>query len=140
MRNLLISLTFIFTLLFGLSTNVFSQINGHTLGAQTNQDLSISQFSVTIGSGSDALTFNRGSGIVIPITGIGDLPRADIPVVHVDISKERNNTIYTHTSSYTQTWSLTIPDSEITNWESGTYTLTVTIGSITAISEEFTID
>ena len=139
MRNLLINLIFIFALLIANSTNAFSQILGSN---QSDGTVTISQV-VTISIKDGDNTFNRRGGIVVPITGLEGVRLAMVQFAPVTVEiapSEEGFVAYTHTSSHELGWSLIIPDSIVSTWESGTYTLTVKIGGELAISEEFTIE
>ncbi len=139
MRNLLINLIFIFTLLIANSTNVFSQILGSN---QSDGTVTISQV-VTISIKDGDNTINRRGGIVVPITGLDGARLAIVQSapVAVEIAPIEDGFVaYTHTSPHELGWSLIIPDSIVSTWESGTYRLTVKIGGKLAISEEFTIE
>jgi len=139
MRNLLINLTFIFALLICNSTNIFAQINGQTPDGASGISINgLVSVSVTI---SDNGGVFRGTGIVQPITGreaeimhgVGNL------TVNVSITDGRG-TLYSDNSQYTEVWESLIPSSETSQWGSGTFQLIVTVGDVSVVSEEFTLD
>lgn len=131
MRNLLISLTFIFALIIGNSTNVFSQ--GGTLPTLN------STVSLTITISENDGTF-EGTGIVTPITGRVGI-ESEIRNLEVDIEiKQGKKTLYSNSSQYSSGWELHIPINESNTWGSGDFTITATVGGVSIISDVFTLD
>lgn len=119
MRNLLISLTFIFALIFGISTSAFSQAPD-------------SSVSITITIGEGAGTF-EGTGIVVPITARVSAPS----MVDVKIQKGKK-VLYTKSIECSERLSLTIPVSDMITWGSGDFKITAITNGVSLISEEFT--
>lgn len=137
MRNLLINLTFIFTLITFSFTNAFSQVElliefGNPVLVYTD-DLAVIK-----GEGLDATVY-RGSGIVVPI-----IPKngGTTVMTNVMVLKGRGNVIYSYSASYEsgQAWEFIIPDSELSSWESGSYTLTLRVGAHLVIQEIIVIE